>query len=113
MNIDHPQVFAALANEVRLRCLHLVATNDEICVCEVVEALDINQPAASKALNALKQVGLLTDRRDANWNYYALNDSMPDWLGEIVATTVAALAGTKTYKADQKRFRQLDLRAGQ
>lgn len=113
MNIDHSQIFAALANEARLRCLHLVARNDEVCVCEVVEALGINQPAASKALNALKKAGLLTDRRDANWNYYALNDSMPDWVGEIISTTVAAVAGTKTYTQDQKRFRQLDLRAGQ
>ena len=110
MNIDHAQVFAALANEARLRCLHLAATNDDVCVCEVVEALGINQPAASKALNALKQVGLLTDRRDANWNYYALNDSMPAWIRAIVTSTVAAVAESKIYMADQKRFRQLDLR---
>jgi len=108
MNIDHTQVFAALANEVRLRCLCLVTNNEEVCVCEAVEALGVNQPSASKALNALKRAGLLTDRRDANWNYYALDDSMPDWMRAVVTATVAATADSKIYAADQKRFMRLD-----
>jgi ArsR family transcriptional regulator len=110
MNIDCTPVFASLANETRLRCLRLVAENGEVCVCEVVEALDINQPTASKALNALKSAGLLTARKEANWNYYALNSSMPDWMEAIVTTTVSALTNTKTYTVDQKRFQRLDLR---
>jgi len=108
MNIDRTQIFSALANEVRLRCLCLVAKNDEVCVCEVVEALGISQPAASKALNALKLAGLLRDRRDANWNYYALNDSMPEWMRTIVTSTVDATATSKIYVADQKRFLRID-----
>ena len=111
MNIDHIQVFAALANETRLRCLHLVAINTEVCVCEVVEALNISQPAASKALNALKAAHLLTDRKDANWNYYALNSAMPKWLAAIVTATVDETANDTVFTADQKRFTQLDLRA--
>jgi ArsR family transcriptional regulator len=110
MNIDCTPVFASLANETRLRCLRLIAENGEVCVCEVVEALGINQPSASKALNTLKSAGLLTDRKDANWNYYALNSSMPEWMETIVSTTVGALADAKTYTADQKRFQRLDLR---
>jgi len=111
MNIDCPQLFAALANESRLRCLQLVAQNGEVCVCEVVAALAINQPSASKALNTLKLAGLLQDRKDANWNYYALNDSMPCWMKTIVTTTVSAMAHDKSYTADQKRFERLNLRA--
>jgi ArsR family transcriptional regulator len=103
-------VFAALANETRLRCLHLIARNGEVCVCEVVEALGINQPSASKALNTLKVAGLLTDRRDANWNYYSLSTSMPQWTADIVAASIQGLTDSKAYIADQKRFRRLDMR---
>lgn len=112
MNIDHTQVFAALANDTRLRCLHLIAKNAEVCVCEVVEALGISQPSASKALNTLKSAGLLSDRRDANWNYYALNGAMPKWMAAIVSTTVAEVANSKAYAADQKCFQRLNLRTG-
>jgi len=94
-----------------LRCLHLVARNTEVCVCEVVEALNISQPAASKALNALKSAHLLTDRKDANWNYYALNSTMPEWLSAIVNATAAEIANDSVFTADQKRFARLNLRA--
>jgi ArsR family transcriptional regulator len=111
LNIDYTQVFATLGNETRLRCLHLVARNTEVCVCEVVEALNISQPAASKALNALKAAHLLTDRKDANWNYYALNGAMPEWLAAIVTATVDETANDSVFTADQKRFARLNLRA--
>ncbi|MEZ5561987.1 MAG: metalloregulator ArsR/SmtB family transcription factor [Gammaproteobacteria bacterium] len=110
MHIQHVQVFAALANEARLRCLQLVARNGEVCVCEVVEALGISQPSASKALNALKSAGLLQDRREANWSYYALASSMPDWVSAVIAASSRDLASSPGFIADQKRFLRLDLR---
>ena len=109
-NIDPTAVFATISNPVRLRCLFLVATNLDVCVCEVEEALQIAQPAASKALNALKAQGIVTATRDANWNYYSLNDSMPDWLREIVNSTVKELSGRQPYRKDATRLRNLELR---
>jgi ArsR family transcriptional regulator len=109
-NIDHTHVFATLSNETRLRCLYLAAKHREICVCEVVDALDISQPTASKALNALKAVGLVRDKRDANWIYYRLNESMPAWMSEIVATTVASLGRSRPYMNDEKSFRRSRIR---
>ena len=112
MHISHARLFAALANETRLRCLHLIARNGEVCVCEVVEALGITQPSASKALNALKSAGLLQDRRDANWSYYALNSSMQAWVSSVVAASTGELASSPGFVADQKRFLRLDMRPG-
>lgn len=109
-NIDPIDIFAALSNPVRLRCLCLVALNDEVCVCEVEESLRIAQPTASKALNTLKSAGLVTARRDANWNYYRLNDEMPQWMTDIVARTISELSGREPHVTDQKRFNRLDLR---
>lgn len=111
MNIDSTHIFSALANETRLRCLYLVATNGEVCVCEIVEALGIPQPSASKALNALKRAGLLCDRKDANWNYFSLNTEMPEWAALVVDATVSGLASSQAHTADQKRFKRLDLRS--
>jgi ArsR family transcriptional regulator len=109
-NIAPPDVFAALSNAVRLRCLMLIATADDVCVCEVGEALRIAQPAASKALNALKGVGLVTARRDANWHYYSLDEDMPAWARTIVDSTIAELSAREPHRTDQRRLGRLDLR---
>ncbi|MFT5692848.1 MAG: ArsR family transcriptional regulator [Oceanicoccus sp.] len=110
MNIDSSHFFAALANDTRQRCLYLVATNEDVCVCEVVAALDIPQPSASKALRALKDAGFLCDRKEANWNYFRLNDAMPDWARAVVAATIKGLGLSKIHMADQQRFKNLNLR---
>jgi ArsR family transcriptional regulator, arsenate/arsenite/antimonite-responsive transcriptional repressor len=113
VNIDHTELFATLSNETRLRCLYLAARHREVCVCEVVDTLGIAQPTASKALNALKAAGLVKDRRDANWIYYRLNESMPMWIEAIVDATVDQLARSKTYLADEKRFRKARARSAE
>lgn len=110
MNIDAVQVFSSLANETRLRCLYLVAVNKEACVCEVVAALNIPQPSASKALNTLKNAGLLNVRKEANWNYFSLNNAVPEWVCALLTSTVQGLAASSAHNTDQKRFKHLDLR---
>ncbi|MGH8223448.1 MAG: ArsR/SmtB family transcription factor [Woeseiaceae bacterium] len=103
-------MFAALSNETRLRCLYLAARQREVCVCEVVDTLKIAQPAASKAFKALKDVGLVSDRRDANWIYYRLNRSMPGWMKVIVKATINDLGRSNLYVADERRFERSRVR---
>ena len=101
------QVFSVLSNEVRLRCLYLLAKNKEICVCEMVDALQISQPSASKALASLKTAGLLSDRRDANWVYYKLRGDLPSWLGVVVDDSVDEFSREIACRAVEMRFRRL------
>ncbi len=103
-NIPHTAVFASLSNKTRLRCLYLAAIHDEVCVCEVVDALGIPQPTISKAFKTLKDAGLVTDRRDANWTYYRLNDAAPAWVTEIIDSTIEGLATAAPYLDDENRF---------
>ncbi|MEM1435346.1 MAG: metalloregulator ArsR/SmtB family transcription factor [Pseudomonadota bacterium] len=111
MNIEHPTLFATLGNETRLRCLYLVATLEEACVCEVVEALGVSQPTASKALIALKNIGLLKDRRDANWIYYSLDEAMSPWQAAVVDATIRDLAAEGAYVSDETRGRNSRVRS--
>jgi ArsR family transcriptional regulator len=107
MHIEKTKVFSLLSNAVRLRCVYLLAKHDEICVCELVEALNISQPTASKALASLKSSGLVSDRRDANWIYYQLKPELPEWLQTVLSAVVEDLTSNKTYIADEKRFTRL------
>lgn len=95
---------------MRLRCLYLLASNGEVCVCELVDALRIPQPSISKSLHALKSIGVLIDRREANWTYYRLSPDMPDWVDTIVRTAVSELENAKDCRSDDKRFKRLALR---
>lgn len=65
-------ILRALADEKRLKMLYLL-TGGELCVCEIMEALDIAQALASHHLGVLRDAGLVRDRRDARWVYYSLN----------------------------------------
>jgi len=65
--------FKALADRIRLRILSLLATR-EMCVCEVMVALDLTQPAASYHLGILETVGLVKRRKEGKWVFYRLSD---------------------------------------
>lgn len=107
MNIPQSKLFSALSNSIRLRCLYLISNIDEVCVCDIVEALRITQPTASKALNCLKDAGLISGRKAANWTYYSANSEMSDWKRRIFDATVSELGESKEIQRDEKRMRKL------
>jgi ArsR family transcriptional regulator len=67
------KVFKALSDETRLRILSLLATR-EMCVCEVMVALDLTQPTASHHLGILENAVLVKDRKEGKWVFYSLSD---------------------------------------
>ena len=67
------ELFKALADETRLRILNLLCRR-ELCVCQIVEVLEIGQSKASRHLAHLRHAGLVTDRREGLWMYYSLSD---------------------------------------
>lgn len=67
-------VFKALSDETRLRVLRLLQ-GGELCVCDIVAALDMIQPKVSFHLGVLKEAGLIRDRKQGRWTHYRLDDS--------------------------------------
>jgi len=65
--------FKALADETRLRILRLLEVR-EMCVCEIMVALDLTQPTASHHLGILENAGLVNDRKEGKWVFYSLAD---------------------------------------
>jgi len=63
--------FKALADKTRLRILNLLQVR-EMCVCEIMIALDLTQPTASHHLGILGNVGLVNCRKEGKWVYYSL-----------------------------------------
>ena len=74
------RLFKALADETRLHILALLL-NGELCVCEIIAALDLPQSTISRHLAYLRNTGWVKGRRRGVWVYYRL-DNKPDSLVE-------------------------------
>ena len=57
------------ANRVRILCAMM---GQELCVCQIIEMLDLAPSTVSKHLSILRQARLVVDRKDGRWMYYRL-----------------------------------------
>jgi DNA-binding transcriptional ArsR family regulator len=63
--------FKALGDSTRLKMIKLLAER-EMCVCEIMVALEITQPTASHHLNIIEREGIAKKRRQGKWVLYRL-----------------------------------------
>lgn len=68
------EVFRVLGDKNRLHILWLL-NRKELCVCEITDICGLSQSNVSQHLSKLKSVGLVKERRKAQWIYYSLNTS--------------------------------------
>ena len=76
--------FHALSDETRLEVVRLLSRGER-CVCELQEALGAAQSRLSFHLKTLKTAGLVSDRREGRWVYYALNPAVLDAIAAFAA----------------------------
>ncbi len=78
------EIFKALGDETRLRLVNLFLQSDEaLCVCEMVDALQLPQYHISKHLTILKHAGLMRTSRIGTWVYYRLDDEESPLLRDL------------------------------
>ncbi|HRU94498.1 MAG TPA: metalloregulator ArsR/SmtB family transcription factor [Anaerolineae bacterium] len=65
------RVTKAVADLQRLRILRLLQAG-ELCVCQIVEVLELAPSTVSKHLSILVAAGLVDWRKDGRWMYYRL-----------------------------------------
>jgi ArsR family transcriptional regulator len=79
------QFFKALSDDTRLKIIMLIQLEGELCVCELMVALDEGQPKVSRHLAQLKRLQLLLDRKQKQWVYYRLNPELKSWMQQVIA----------------------------
>lgn len=82
------QLLNALAEPTRLAAVRLLWDGAEHCLCELMVELGATQSRMSRHMGVLRQVGLVADRRDAQWVRYRRN---PDLSPAAAAMVDAAL----------------------
>jgi ArsR family transcriptional regulator len=73
------QLFHALSDPTRLAILEMLRAGER-CVCELQDELAAAQSRLSFHLRVLKESGLVTDRKEGRWSYYAI---APDAVAEV------------------------------
>ena len=67
-------VFAAVSDPVRISVLRLLSRKRRMCVCELMIALGLSQPAISYHLKLLRGCGLIRPVRSGKWVFYEIAD---------------------------------------
>ena len=76
-------LFRALGDETRLRLIERLRDGEQ-CVCDLTDELGASQSRLSFHLKALKDAGLVTDRKDGRWVYYALKPEALALVGRLI-----------------------------
>jgi len=98
---DLLKVFKALSEETRLRIVKLLEQG-ELCVCDIVAALDMIQPKVSFHLGVLKEAGLIRDRKQGRWTHYRLDDS--DMFRRFMILSVLERIPERAVAEDKRRL---------
>jgi len=88
-------VIKALSDETRLRVMKLLEER-EICVCELMQVLNMSQPRVSRHLSVLKNAGLVDDRREGKWVYYSLCNKTDNEEVRTILKTMSKMANNNS-----------------
>lgn len=97
--------FKALADPTRLRLLNLLR-HGELCVCDLMAALEIPQSRASRHLGYLKKEGWVSGRRAGKWMHYKLSIPRQAILIKVMGVLQEHIGDAETARGDEARLRQ-------
>lgn len=103
---DVLDIAKAMADGNRLRVLTSLA-GGELCVCQIVELLQLAPSTVSKHMSILRQARLVEGRKEGRWMYYRLPDRDASqtvrgavaWVRDSLAKSPQTLQDKKTLKA--------------
>lgn len=95
--------FKALSDEIRLRVFNLfIKSGRNLCVCELMDSLQLPQYAISKALTVLRNAGFFTTEKEGTWVYYKLNKDNPE--NKSLFTFLKSFLENKIFSEDEARL---------
>lgn len=102
--------FKILSDETRLRCLVLLFEQKELCVCELMYALDLPQSKVSRHLANMKTQEIVSQRREEQWVLYSINSDLSDFQMDIIKRCVTESKHVAIFEADKNRLLTTDNR---
>lgn len=97
-------VTKALSDAMRVRAL-LALRDGELCLCQIIELLDLAPATVSKHMDLLVQAGLAERRKQGRWCYFRLANGPS--VRHVLRWTQVALADDPGIVADAKQLKGL------
>ena len=72
------QVFKALAEEPRVRMLHLIFHRNEMCISDLELILGYTQAKTSRHISYLRNAGIVVPRKVDQWVFYSIKEEVTD-----------------------------------
>ena len=105
--IEFLNVTKALAEENRLRIL-LALGVEELCVCQIIELLELAPSTVSKHMSVLKQARMVDSRKDGRWTYYCLADEGASAeVNDAIAWVKKSLSTNARIREDARRLEEI------
>ena len=97
-------IVKALDNEQRLRIL-LSLRRGEVCLCQLIELLELAPSTVSRHVDLLRQAGLVEMRKDGRWHHYRLaGRGAPPAVREAIRWVSRSLDEDSVITADAARL---------
>ena len=103
---DFLSITKALSDENRVRIL-MALNSGELCVCQIIELLNLAPSTISKHMSILKQARLVTGEKNGKWVYYRLADDAPKAAAEAIKWAKKHLVSEAAVKRDVKNLRTI------
>ena len=85
------KVTKALSDPTRFTILQAIATSEERCCGDLAEQFPITQATCSQHLKILSEAGLVSMRREGQFNYYRLVQARLDQYQEALRQAFASI----------------------
>lgn len=106
VQVKPQEIFQALADSTRIRIVRLLAeTDEEACLCELVDSLLEPQYKLSRHVKVLRQAGLLSAAKEGRWVYHRLVEGIP-YLDRLYEALKVLPDVDECFARDVERFRQ-------
>lgn len=103
--------FRAFSDRTRLRILSLLQPG-ELCVCDIVEVLDLPQPKISRHLAYLRKAGLVDVRREGLWMHYKLSPPVGAFHKKLLDCLSCCLSDVPELARDAEKIGRKSCRSG-
>ena len=103
---DFLSITKALSDEARLRAL-MAVKDGELCLCQIVDLLQLAPSTVSKHMSLLVQAELLECRKEGRWRFYRLAGAQaPNAVRHALRWVVAALSEERVIAQDAREVRE-------
>ncbi len=81
---DFLTTISAINDETRVKLLHFIEQNGEVCVCDIESSFEMIQSRISRHLKILKDAGFLRVDRRGRWAYNSIRSPLDKFRTEIL-----------------------------